>query len=134
MRHACPCFSGKPYAECCQPLHQGQAAATAEQLMRSRYSAYVLRLADYLVRTWHASTRPASLSVADLNGIKWLKLAVVAATETGDHAEVTFIATYQSGKQKKAQLHEHSAFTRVDGQWLYQGEVATTAGTPSAAD
>ncbi len=38
----CPCDSGTPYNQCCQPLHEGVAATTAEALMRSRYSAYVL--------------------------------------------------------------------------------------------
>jgi hypothetical protein len=58
---ACPCGSGRPYAACCGRLHGGEPAATAEELMRSRYSAYVLGLEAYLLATWHASTRPAAL-------------------------------------------------------------------------
>ena len=46
---SCPCGDGQPYADCCQPLHEGQPAASAGRLMRSRYSAYTLQLIDYLV-------------------------------------------------------------------------------------
>ncbi|MCU1437526.1 MAG: motif domain protein, partial [Naasia sp.] len=61
----CPCGSGQPYAECCEPLHLGAAAATAEALMRSRYSAFALGLPDYVRSTWHPSTRPGSLDLDD---------------------------------------------------------------------
>lgn len=124
MTTLCPCHSGYPYADCCQPLHQGQAAPDAERLMRSRYSAYALRLADYILQTWHTDTRPASLTIQDLQGIKWLKLQVVSHHVRDDtHAEVTFIATYQSGKQKKSTLTEHSRFESLNGRWLYCGQV-----------
>ena len=59
----CPCGSRRVYEECCEPFHLGAAAPTAEALMRSRYSAFALGLAPYLLRTWHPSTRPASLSL-----------------------------------------------------------------------
>ncbi|WP_275423743.1 YchJ family protein, partial [Virgisporangium ochraceum] len=55
----CPCGGG-PYAACCGPAHGGAPAATAEALMRSRYSAFALGDADYLLRTWHPTTRPRS--------------------------------------------------------------------------
>lgn len=128
MKNPCPCHSGKPYTECCQPLHAGQAAPDAECLMRSRYSAYALKLAEYLLQTWHPDTRPASLNTEDLNGIKWLKLEVVSHQPVDDtHAEVVFIATYQSGKQKKSQLTEHSQFVHVNDRWLYVGEHPKTS-------
>ena len=58
----CPCGTGLPYDDCCGPLHAGStAAATAEQLMRSRYSAFAVGDAAYLLATWHPSTRPAAL-------------------------------------------------------------------------
>ena len=63
----CPCTSGLPYDECCGPLHRGERAApTAEQLMRSRFSAFALADAAYLLATWHPSTRPESLELEDL--------------------------------------------------------------------
>ena len=55
----CPCLSGEQYADCCGRFHRGEAEApTAEQLMRSRYSAFVVLDAGYLLRTWHPDTRP----------------------------------------------------------------------------
>ena len=74
--HLCPCGSDLPYANCCQPWHGGQAAPTPEALMRSRYSAYVLGLLDYLLATWHPSTAPGDL---ELDAVKWLGLEVKAA-------------------------------------------------------
>ena len=120
MKNTCPCYSGKPYAECCQPLHAGQAAPNAERLMRSRYSAYALKLPDYIWQSWHPDTRPSSLSQEELAGIKWLKLQVLSHTQPEtDTAFVKFTATFQAGKQKKEQLTEHSRFSRASGRWLY---------------
>ena len=125
MKNACPCYSGKAYADCCEPLHHGADAADAERLMRARYSAYALRLPDYIVRTWHPDSRPQNLSMDELSGLKWLKLQVLSHRQIdSDHAEVSFIATYQSRQQKKATLSEHSTFVRIAHQWLYQGELA----------
>ena len=58
---ACPCGLGDDYAACCGRLHGGAPAATAEALMRSRYSAFAVGDADYLLRTWHPSSRPREL-------------------------------------------------------------------------
>lgn len=128
MKNPCPCHSGKAYADCCQPLHSGQAAPDAERLMRSRYSAYVLKMPDYILATWHPDTRPQHLTVSDLTGIKWIKLQVEAHRQLDDHhAEVAFKATYQTGKQKKAQLTEHSQFERINDCWLYVGECPAQA-------
>jgi SEC-C motif domain protein len=120
MKNACPCYSGKAYYDCCQPLHEGKAAPDAERLMRSRYSAYALKLPAYILQTWHADTRPQNLTLQDLDGIKWLKLQVLSHEQAEtDKAFVRFVATYQSGKQKKTVLQEHSRFEKVDGQWQY---------------
>src|SRR3712207_8451687 len=60
----CPCGTGLPYAECCGRLHDGTATAgTAEQLMRSRDSAFAVGDPAYLLATWHPSTRPPSLDL-----------------------------------------------------------------------
>ena len=77
----CPCHHGASYGVCCKPLHDGQAAPTAERLMRSRYAAYVLKLDSYLLATWHPSTRPSSI---DLDTPKWLGLQVRHHHETID--------------------------------------------------
>ena len=111
----CPCHHGASYGVCCKPLHDGQAAPTAERLMRSRYAAYVLKLASYLLATWHPSTRPSSI---DLDTPKWLGLQVKHHQETGDTATVEFVARYKVGG-KAHRLHEISRFIREDGRWYY---------------
>lgn len=86
--------------------------------MRSRYSAYALENADYLLATWHASTRPGSMAFEA--GTKWLGLTVKSARDTGpDRAEVTFVARYRVGGQPTVRLEERSRFVREDGRWYY---------------
>jgi SEC-C motif-containing protein len=115
----CPCGSGKLYNACCQPWHQGQPSPTAEALMRSRYSAYVLGLEDYLLQTWHPDTRPASLDLAGDTQTKWLGLEVKRNETSGaDNAIVEFVARYKVGG-KAHRLHETSSFTRIDSKWYY---------------
>jgi len=103
---------------CCgRYLEGGAPAPDAESLMRSRYSAFVLARADYLLATWHASTRPAALDFAP--GAKWLGLQVRAhrALDT-DHAEVEFVARCREAG-RATRLHERSRFVREAGRWLY---------------
>ena len=62
---SCPCDSGRPFAACCEPYVSGRTPApTAEALMRSRYTAYTLQDADYLLRTSHPATAPKTLSLS----------------------------------------------------------------------
>jgi SEC-C motif domain protein len=102
-------------------LHRGEAAAlTPVALMRSRYSAYVLGDADYLLATWHASTRPASLDLDDAQAVRWLGLDVKRhASHDADHATVEFIARYRTGGAPAVRLHEISCFVREEGRWYY---------------
>ena len=73
----CPCSCGKKYSDCCgRYLDGGEAAPDACALMRSRYTAYTLAREDYLLSTWHSSTRPAALSLADEAATRWLGLEV----------------------------------------------------------
>lgn len=106
--------------------------------MRSRYSAYALGLADYLLATWHPSTRPASLDLAEPPVPRWIGLAVRRHTTTGlDSAEVEFIARYRiHGRAQR--LHETSRFRLEGGRWLYvDGAIhdpGEPAGVPGPAD
>jgi SEC-C motif-containing protein len=109
-------------------------APTAEALMRSRYSAYVLGLRDYLLATWHTSTRPSagrrplagqerSDVGADMEpdppGLKWLGLDVRSHhLEDADHASVEFVARSKLGGRAH-RLHETSRFVREEGRWFY---------------
>ena len=119
----CPCGRAdakkRPvaYANCCGRFvdHVDTTPAPdAEHLMRSRYSAFVLTRADYLLATWHSSTRPASLDFD--TGAKWLGLEVREHKVTGDDtAEVEFVARYRIAGAA-VRLHERSRFVREDGR------------------
>ena len=120
----CPCGSGRALAECCGRFHAGEAAPDAERLMRSRYSAYVLGLEDYLLATWHPATRPSSMELDAPPRPQWLGLTVRSHTPLdASHATVEFVARYKlNGRAYR--LHETSRFERVDGCWLYvDGEI-----------
>lgn len=116
---ACPCGSGRPLADCCGRFHVGERAPDAESLMRSRYSAYVLGLEDYLRATWHPATCPVALGLDAVPRPQWLGLTVKVHTPLDEtHATVEFVARYKlNGRAFK--LHETSRFERVDGRWLY---------------
>lgn len=86
--------------------------------MRARYSAYVLGLEDYLLATWHASTRPAALNLGDGPQAKWLGLEVKAHAASDDSATVEFDARCRVGGRAQ-RLHELSRFLREDGRWFY---------------
>ncbi|MGM9428959.1 YchJ family protein [Hydrogenophaga sp. MI9] len=121
---ACPCgrrdARGKAlaYADCCgRYLDHDTPAPDAESLMRSRYSAFVLDRASYLQASWHASTRPADLSLEA--GQKWLGLEVKAHRAIDvDHAEVEFVARSRIAG-RGVRLHETSRFVREGGRWFY---------------
>lgn len=117
---ACPCGSGKAVADCCGRLiEKCEAAATAEALMRSRYTAYTLGNGTYLLDTWHASTRPASLTLDEQPAPKWTGLEVLRHEQPDDaHAIVEFVARYKvNGRACK--LQETSRFVKEDGRWVY---------------
>jgi SEC-C motif domain protein len=117
----CPCGHVASCADCCGRWHSGAlhlAAPTAEALMRSRYSAYVLGLYPYLLDTWHPSTRPVAIE-PDPPGLKWLGLEVRESRGIDeDHATVEFIARSKLGGRAH-RLHEKSRFERLQGRWLY---------------
>lgn len=121
MESKCPCGSHRPYDQCCRPYHEGTPAPTAEALMRSRYSAYVLRLEAYLLATWHPSTRPASLDFGDEQPPPtWLGLKVQRHHLLNpDEAEVEFVARFRLGGSSAQRLHECSRFQREQGRWYY---------------
>lgn len=115
--NACPC-GGASYASCCGRFIEGrEVARTAAELMRSRYSAYVLREEAYLKATWHPSTRPGE-PVAQDDGGKWLGLEVLKHVPAGDAATVEFVARYKIGGRAH-RMHEISNFVREDGRWYY---------------
>ncbi len=117
----CPCGAAD-YDRCCGRFHRGAIPGTAEQLMRSRYSAYVLGLGDYLRATWHPDTRPDTIDVgsAEAKATRWLGLDVKRHVPDGDRAVVEFVARYRIGGGSAQRLHEISRFERIDGRWYYR--------------
>ncbi len=117
----CPCGNPAGYVQCCGPLHEGGAAGTAAQLMRSRYSAYVLMREGYLLASWHVDTRPASLRLAaQTPPPTWLGLEIRQEQATGDdRAVVEFVARYRLGGGRAQRQHEISRFVRESGHWYY---------------
>jgi len=124
---ACPCGrtgpSKKPLAlaDCCGRFiahFETVPAPDAELLMRSRYSAFVLERADYLLATWHASRRPPSIDFDA--GAKWLGLEVRHHRVIDEvSAEVEFVARQKSPGLPALRLHERSRFVRETGRWYY---------------
>ena len=115
----CPCDPARRYADCCGPLHAGTPARDAEALMRSRYSAYALGLEDYLLLSWHTSTRPQPPLLEPGAKLKWLRLKVIEhRVMDSSHAEVEFEARYLENGARH-DLHERSRFVRERGHWFY---------------
>ena len=122
---ACPCgradARGRPlaYAACCgRYLAHDTPAPDAEALMRSRYTAFVLERADYLLATWHAGRRPPGIEFDP--GVKWLGLDVRQHRPLDDsHAEVEFVARQKGPGSPAVRLHERSRFVREAGRWYY---------------
>ena len=125
----CPCGSGHPYIDCCDPIHRGAVAAHPEALMRSRYAAHALNNLDYILASWAVEGR-ASVDVGQLR--TWLdsarfgQLRVLRATGN----EVEFECWYLQDDQLH-HLHDLSLFTQEDGHWRYAASRApTTRATP----
>ncbi len=121
----CPCGSGRDYDACCGPFLSGRAQPeTAEQLMRSRYTAYARQNANYLF----ASTLPARREKNELKtitksfrGISWKGLEVLE-TEAGGASDATGIVEFKAtceGGGETATIHERSNFVRENGRWYY---------------
>ncbi len=87
--------------------------------MRSRYTAYVLNDAAYLLATWHPDTCPESLDLDQTSPTQWLGLAVKRYSQIdADHAEVEFVARYKIDG-RGFRMRETSRFVRLEGRWLY---------------
>ncbi|MCT4614174.1 MAG: YchJ family metal-binding protein [Marinifilaceae bacterium] len=125
MKEKCPCGSNLEASSCCISIIKGERpAATAEQLMRSRYTAFTLSNADYLIKTHHHSSRNIMDVLESVNYLKkadWQGLEI-KKTKKGDKystsGKVEFIASYILDGQLE-RIHELSDFINEDGQWYY---------------
>lgn len=118
----CPCGSGKTFGQCCEPvLKQARTAATAEELMRSRFTAHVVRDYRHLHRTyWETARRPFVEEREEGPDMKWTRL-VIHAHEVGakpDAAFVDFTAYFDDAGTERP-MHEKSEFARIDGHWFF---------------
>ena len=118
MTTRCPCLSGESYDACCGPLHRGEPSPTAERLMRSRFSAFALGDADYLLRSWHPSTRPSDVELDP--GLRWYRLDIERTDRGGPfdrEGVVEFVAHYRG--TERGSIHEVSRFQREGRDWFY---------------
>lgn len=124
IKNMCPCGSEKPYEACCEVYHKHHNAPTCEALMRSRYSAFVFGLVDYLFETTHPSHRSKTLKeeiAFTCKGLAWTGLSVLETWQGGlsdKVGKVSFRATFvQEGRED---VHvEHSRFKRFGKAWMY---------------
>lgn len=122
----CPCGSSEAYEQCCQKYHLGEALPEKpEQLMRARYSAFVMQEIDFLIDTLYPDNRTSTLR-SELQQTfvttQWLKLEVIKAQGNRVH----FIAHYKDKSQHQGQLEEVSRFQRKQGRWYYRDGVFPT--------
>lgn len=120
----CPCGSGKDLSSCCGPYHDGTPAPSALALMRSRYSAFVLGLGQYLYDTLALDQR-SDFDVEEFNAsygdTKWMGLEIrrtADGEESDETGTVEFVARYKSQKDTVAH-HELAKFKREDGRWVF---------------
>jgi len=116
----CPCNPAKQYADCCKKIHENiQLATTAEILMRSRYSAFVMANINYLQESHHSSTRPSKKEKKEIlawtKSVDWIKLEVLNATKN----IVEFKAFFMENGAINV-IHENSLFVNEKGCWFYK--------------
>ena len=115
---SCPCCLSLTYEQCCKPYHDGALCPTAEKLMRSRYTAYVLCLPTYLIATTFPSKRKG-LSEQEIidwsTENKWTKLEIVKASKS----MVEFKAHFTDAQNQDYVHHELSTFSFDKGKWYY---------------
>lgn len=130
----CPCGSGTPLSQCCLPFITGtDKAATAEQLMRSRYTAFSREDNAYLLKTWAAKTRPEQLDTGE-TPVNWIKLEILShekGMEQDSEGTVHFIAHFIV-TDRLCSLEETSRFVKENGAWLYLDGIPNSSTTKIA--
>jgi SEC-C motif domain protein len=126
---SCPCGLANSYEECCALAHQSlYNSKTAEQLMRSRYTAFTMADGNYLMKSHHSSTRPLSEKksiVKWAKSVEWLGLEIINKSnglEDDTEGTVEFKAHYKD-KHGEQFIHENSKFVKEKGVWVYLGIV-----------
>ena len=124
----CPCGSGVSFALCCEPFLVGKLLPqTAEQLMRSRYTAYSRADINYIRDTMRGPAAQGFDSEAAAKwaaAVEWLGLKVLSASEDGDQGEVIFVASFRE-KGELREIRERSRFEKTKHKWYYVDQVRT---------
>jgi SEC-C motif domain protein len=126
MNNPCFCGSGNTFEQCCKPIIDGtQSAPTAQALMRSRYSAYVIVASQYLIESTHISQR-ANYSKSEIEAwakeSHWQKLEIIDGKKglsDDSVGEVEFKAYYQDSENILQIHYEKSVFKKENGEWFY---------------
>lgn len=126
----CPCGSGLAYGQCCGPYHSGEKhPATAEALMRARYTAFARRNEAYIIATWDVAKRPATVDFSK-QLVDWIRLVIVSSKKGGtmdNKGMIHFKAYYRQDGDEYA-LTEISRFRKLKSHWYYlDGSVKSVA-------
>lgn len=123
----CPCGSEKTYESCCKVyIKEGKKVPNVELLMRSRYTAFALRNAKYILETnyqQNVTDQEIKLLEREFDEVEWLQLYVIDSTKN----EVEFKAYFRDFDEKLHVLHEHSHFVFEGGKWYYRDGVIFTS-------
>ncbi len=117
----CPCGSGLEYSDCCGVYHNGSRyAPTAEALMRSRYSAFVLKLEAYVLATWDSTKRPKGVEFAS-DPTQWQRLEIIECKKglANDTKGIVEFKAYYQMHEDDYVLHEISRFVKRENRWFY---------------
>ncbi|MBU2997596.1 Sec-C motif domain protein [Cellulophaga baltica] len=127
QNNICPCGSKNKYTDCCKIAHTAiSKVKTAEQLMRSRYTAFTMANGDYLMKSHHSTTRPIKDKKAIeiwAKSVNWIRLEVLETKnglEIDTKGTVTFNAYYFENGNVEV-IHEKSAFVKENDNWMYLG-------------
>lgn len=126
----CLCGSGQSYADCCGPFHDATSLpASAEALMRSRFTAYALRKTDYLLASWADSTRPAGIDFSKETA-QWQSLRIIACKKGGpkDAKGIVEFKAFYSQDGMDCFMHEISRFVKTGPRWQYLDGIIKAAG------
>lgn len=124
---SCPCGSGREFAECCQPIINGnERAERAETLMRARYTAHTLGSMDFILATHHPATRSdidESATARWARESQWLGLEILSiegGEENDSSARIEFVARYRDAARRRHTHHERGVFEKYHGQWYFR--------------
>ncbi|AZQ64916.1 Sec-C motif domain protein [Flammeovirga pectinis] len=127
----CPCRSGKTYIECCGVAHKDiMKVKTAEQLMRSRYTAFTMANGNYLHKSHYSKTRPTSKAERRdterwAKAVQWIKLDILNVIDgkEEDATGVVEFKAYYLDKHLPGIIHEKSTFRKENGHWVYDAAI-----------